>query len=171
MTEATTIDRDKLYHLIQETSAQYEYLKKLNQSLSTGIGLLGIALSLGATVSGIIIKDARIAAIFGACAATTQAILFAYPTDRRASAYRILSAKNESLRIELEVKQQTSESLEKILCDFQFIKAQAALEETTSKKPDDSETHKTGIHEPMNHSADVNSTQPVSSSYQVSQKL
>ncbi len=131
----STFDRETLSQLIHEASSRYDKLRKLNQSLSFGIGLLGISLSLGATISGIIIaKDSRIAAIFGACAATTQAILFAYPTDKRSRAYRALLAKNENLRTELEVRQQTDEELQAILEEFKSIRVQAAFEEATTRK-------------------------------------
>jgi hypothetical protein len=138
--EGNKFDQVMLKELITKASPRYEQLRKLNQSLSVGIGLLGIGLSLGATISGIIItQDSRIAAIFGACAATTQAILFAYPTERRARTYRVLVAKNENLRADLEVKQQTEEELQKILEEFKSIRVQAALEEATARK-----TEKTG---------------------------
>jgi hypothetical protein len=133
-------NQEALKKLINETSPRYERLRKLNQSLSVGIGLLGIGLSLGATISGITLKeDARIAAIFGACAATTQAILFAYPTERRSRTYRILVAKNENLRAELEVRQQTEEELQKILEEFKSIRIQAALEEAVPRKTEETE--------------------------------
>lgn len=133
-------DQEALKKLITEASPQYDQRKKWNQSISIIVGLLGIGFSLGATVSGILIKDdSRIAAIFGACAATTQAILFAYPTERRARTYRILGAKNENLKIELEVRQQTEEELQKILEEFKSIRVQAALEEAVPRKTQDTE--------------------------------
>lgn len=159
MPEERKIDQGKLHQAIQEASTQFNQLKKLNQYLSTSIGLFGVALRLGATVSGIVAKDARIAAIFGACSATTQAILFAYPTDRRASAYRILFTKNENLRIDLEVRQQTNQSLEKILNEFQFIKAQAALEEATTKKPENSVNQQANTNPVTSQADDVNNAQ------------
>jgi hypothetical protein len=135
VTEGNIFNQEALKQLITEASPHYERLRKLNQSLSIGIGLLGIALSLGATISGIVLKeDARIAAIFGACAATTQAILFAYPTDKRSRTYRVLVAKNENLRTELEIRQQTEEELQKILAEFKAIRVQAALEEAVAGK-------------------------------------
>jgi len=138
--EKPMFDQEALKKLINEASPHYEKLRKLNQSLSVGLGLLGIGLSLGATISGIIItQDSRIAAIFGACAATTQAILFAYPTDKRSRTYRVLVAKNENLRAELEVRQQTEEELQKILEEFKSIRVQAALEEAVPRQMENTE--------------------------------
>ncbi len=138
--EENKFNQAELKKLINEASPHYEQLRKLNQSLGVGIGLLGIVLSLGATISGIIFKDdAKIAAIFGACAATTQALLFAYPTERRSRTYRVLVAKNENLRTELEVRQQTEEELQKILDEFKSIRVQAALEEAVPRKTEETE--------------------------------
>jgi hypothetical protein len=138
--EENKFNQVELKKLINEASPRYERLRKLNQSLSVGIGLLGIGLSLGATISGIVLKeDARISAIFGACAATTQAILFAYPTEKRSRTYRVLVAKNENLRAELEVRQQTEEELQKILEEFKSIRVQAALEEGVARKEEPEE--------------------------------
>lgn len=138
--EENTFNQEALKKLIGEASPRYEHLRKLNQSLGVGIGLLGIILSLGATISGIIFKDdAKIAAIFGACAATTQSLLFAYPTERRSRIYRVLVAKNENLQAELEVKQQTEEELQKILEEFKSIRVQAALEEAVPRKTEKTE--------------------------------
>jgi hypothetical protein len=139
MLKENTFDREKLEQLILRDSSRYNKLKKLNQSLNIGISLLGIGLSLGATISGILNKDARIAAIFGACAATTQAILFAYPTDKRARAYRSLLARNENLQAELEVRPQTEQELQKILDEFKMIRVQASLEESMFKRSENLE--------------------------------
>jgi hypothetical protein len=132
--EQYTFDREALKKLISQASPYYEQRRKLNQSLSVGIGLLGISLSLGATISGTITQDAKISAIFGACAATTQAILFAYPVEKRSGIYRILFARNENLRTELEVRQQTEEELQEILEEFKSLRVQAALEEVVQRK-------------------------------------
>ena len=137
-------NQEALKKLIDEASPQYKQRKKWNQSISIVVGLLGIGLSLGATISGILVKDdSRIAAIFGACAATTQAILFAYPTEKRSRTYRVLFAKNENLRAELEVRQQTEEELQKILEEFKSIRVQAALEEAVPRKTENTEEFST----------------------------
>ena len=152
--EENTFDREKLSQSIREASSRYDKLKKLNQSLSIGIGLLGIGLSLGATISGIIFPDkSKTAAIFGACAATTQAILFAYPTDKRSRVYRTLFAKNENLRTELEVRPQTDQELQAILDEFKSIRVQAASEEATPKKSENSQEPETSSEKTHNQKA------------------
>ena len=142
--EEKIFDRQKLSQLIHEASYQYNRRKKLNQSLGMGIGLLGISLSLGATISGIV-STKEVSAIFGACAATTQAILFAYPTDKRSRAYRTLLAKNENLQAELEVRPQTDKELKAILDEFKSIRVQAALEEAVAKKSENPQEPETGV--------------------------
>lgn len=132
--EEPKFDREKLKELIQEASLKYKNLSRLNQFLSLGVGLLGISLSLGATISGVMTQDSRIAAIFGACAATSQAILFAYPVEKRAAIYRILTAKNSNLEDELEIWQQTDAELRRILEEFKSIRLEAALEEASPGK-------------------------------------
>ena len=137
------LNQEALKKLIDEASPYYERRRKWNQSLSIVVGLLGIGLSLGATISGIALPNnpnvAKIAAIFGACATTTQSILFAYPTEKRARTYRVLFAKNENLRTELEVRQQTEEELQKILEEFKSIRVQAALEKAVPRITEDME--------------------------------
>ncbi len=132
-------DREKLKKLIQGTTPYYENRRKINQTLSIGIGLLGIALSLGATLSGLVTENAKVAAAFGAGAATIQAILFAYPVDRRAGVYRVLAARNKNLWVELEVNQPTETELQNILEEFKTIQLQAAMEEFSSKNLDQPE--------------------------------
>lgn len=150
-------DREALKKMIQEASPKYKKRKKLNQFLSNGIGLLGILLSLGATISGILNKEnATWSAIFGACAATTQAILFAYPVDKRSRVYSLLLARNENLRTELEVRQQTDEELQKILEEFKSIRVEAAREEAVLKKPEEAqEPSPDSPIEPNSHSRPV----------------
>ncbi len=123
-------EKIKLKKLIDDCTLHYTGKQKLNQFLSIGIGLLGIGLSLGATIAGIAIDNARIAAIFGACAATTQGLLFAYPVDKRAAAYRVIAAKNKNLSIDLEVKNQTDEQLQNLIEEFKAIRLEAAIEES-----------------------------------------
>ena len=125
------LNREKLKKLINDTTPYYERRRAINQALSIGVGLLGITLSLGATVAGIITEDARISAALGAGAATTQAILFAYPVDKRAGTYRVLTARNKNLWIELEVNKPTEIELRQILTEFQAIQLQAAMEESS----------------------------------------
>ena len=120
----------KLKKIIDDSTLHYSDKQKLNQFLSIGIGLLGIGLSLGATIAGVATDNARIAAVFGACAATTQGLLFAYPVDKRAAAYRILSARNRNLSIDLEVKEQTDEQLQNLIEEFKAIRLEAAIEES-----------------------------------------
>jgi hypothetical protein len=119
-----------LQEKIANLTPYYEGRRKLNQFLGIGIGLLGIGLSLGATITGIVTDNAKIAAIFGACAATTQALLFAYPVDKRAAAYRVIAAKNNNLSIDLEIKKHTEEQLQSLLEEFKAIRLEAAIEET-----------------------------------------
>jgi hypothetical protein len=121
-----------LRELIDEAAPQYENRKRLNQALGISIGLLGISLSLGATISGIWSKDPRIAAAFSACAATTQAILFAYPVEKRAAAYRVIAAKNKNLAVDLELKQLDAEQFDSLVERFKEIRLEAALEEAKS---------------------------------------
>lgn len=129
-----SIDQEVLKELVCKTSPYYEERRNLNQSLSIRIGLLGIGLSLGATIAGIVTDNAKISAIFGACAATAQAILFAYPVEKKAGVYRVLYTRNENLRIDLEVRQQTEAELQAILEEFKSLRLQAALEEAMFRR-------------------------------------
>lgn len=79
---------------------EFKRLKNLNQSLGISLGLLGISVSLTATVFGIV-QLPRWAAGFAAAGASVQAILFAFPVDKRASFYRVLLAKNRVLDLNL----------------------------------------------------------------------
>jgi hypothetical protein len=161
MTEENIFDREKLSQSIRKASTRYDKLKRLNQSLSIGIGLFGISLSLGATISGIIFPDnSKIAAIFGACAATTQAILFAYPTDKRSRVYRTLFARNENLRTELEVRPQTDQELQAILDEFKSIRVQAASEEAIPKKSENPQELETNSENNNNRQASTPDKQP-----------
>jgi anthranilate/para-aminobenzoate synthase component II len=131
-------DLKRLQELVKQSTTDYEELRKLNQWLGIGLGLLGIALSLGGTVSGILLpKDARISAIFGAGAAATQAILFAYPVDKRARVYRVLTAKNKNIAVDLEFSSQSAEQLQKTLQEFKLIRMEAAKEESSSVNSED----------------------------------
>ncbi len=132
------LDIKQLQKIVERSTTDYEDLRKLNQRLGIGIGLLGIALSLGSTVSGILRpNDARISAIFGAGAAATQAILFAYPVDKRARVYRILTARNKNIAVDLEFNPQSSEQLQKTLQEFKLIRMEAAKEESSSVYSED----------------------------------
>lgn len=126
-------DIEKLQELVEKNTEFYDDHRRLNQALGIGLGLLGIALSLGATISGIVlIKDARVSSIFGACAAATQAILFAYPVDKRANAYRTLSARNQNIAVDLEFDPQAKERVQEILKEVKEIRLDAAREESSS---------------------------------------
>jgi len=125
------LDIKQLQELVEQSTSYYNDRRRLNQALGIGIGLLGIALSLGATVSGILLpKDARVSAIFGARAAT-QSILFAYPVDKRAGVYRILTAKNQNIGVDLEFNSPSGESLQNIVEQFKSIRLDAAKEESS----------------------------------------
>lgn len=129
------IDQIELKKLIQNETPVYEKKRKLNQSIGIGVSLLGIGLGLGATISGVLrSNDARISAIFGACAATTQAILFAFPVDKRTAVYRILTAKSKNLECELQIQDLSQERLYRILEEFKAISLEAALEEASPGK-------------------------------------
>lgn len=121
--------RAQLKKRLEEATVQYENCKKLNQAIGITIGLLGISLSLGATVAGIWSTNPKLAAAFSACAATTQAILFAYPVDKRAAAYRVISAKNKNLAVDLEFKSPTEDQFQALVDKFKEIRLEAALEE------------------------------------------
>lgn len=123
--------KTKLMQQIDSCTPEYEDLKKLNRNLSIRLGLLGIALSLGATISGIFfIRDARIAATFGACATAVQGVLFAYPVDKRAAVYRLAVNKLKNLLSDLEVKNNhTDMEIQTLLEEFKAIRLEAALEE------------------------------------------
>lgn len=126
------LDIKRLQEMVEQSTTSYNNLRKLNQKLGIGLGLLGIALSLGATISGILlIKDARISAIFGACAAATQAILFAYPVDKRAGVYRVLAARNQNIAVNLEFLPQSEEQLQEMVQEFKLIRLDAAKEEAS----------------------------------------
>ena len=137
VTNSINSEQDTKNKLIQEigsSTPEYENLKKLNRNLSIRLGLLGIGLSLGATISGIFfIRDARIAATFGACATAVQGILFAYPVDKRAAVYRLAVNKLNNLLSDLEVKNEhTDVEIQALLEEFKAIRLEAALEEGSS---------------------------------------
>lgn len=113
---------------VQDSVQELDRLKFLNRRLGIGLGLLGILLGLGATVSGLF-DEAKVAAIFGACASTTQAILFAYPVDKRAAAYRILAARTRNLLIDLELRDNAPEQLQQLVEELKTIRLEAAAEE------------------------------------------
>lgn len=154
------IDQVTLKKLVQSEIPVYEKKRQLNQFLGLGVGLLGIALGLGATVAGIVKSDdARIAAIFGACAATTQAILFAFPVDKRAAVYRILATKSKNLDLELQIQELPQERLHEILEALKAISLEAALEEASPGKVEEAKNfdanghqhtsvHQTGARQP-----------------------
>jgi hypothetical protein len=105
--------------------------RTLNQSLNVGIGLAGILLGLGATVAGTLSdNNARIAAIFGASSATTQAILFAYPVGKRERIHRKAIADLENLLSDLEIRSDIDQNtLERLLERFKEIRLNALLED------------------------------------------
>lgn len=129
---------DKLKEQIKFLIQYCERRKELNQRLNIGIGLAGILLGLGATVTGIVTEDARISAIFGAASATTQAILFAYPVNKRERIHRIAVAKLQNLLSDLEVKSDIDvEEVEVLLKDFKEIRLKALLEEEINGNPEE----------------------------------
>lgn len=123
--------KDQLEKHLNSSIHEYDRLKRLNQRLGIGLGLLGILLSLGASVSGVF-GVAKIAAIFGACASTTQAILFAYPLDKRAAAYRVFSTRTKNLSIDLELREDTQHQLHQLLEEFKAVRLEAASEEANA---------------------------------------
>lgn len=130
---------DKLKEQIKSLIQYCERRRDLNQRLNIGIGLAGILLGLGATVAGIIhTEDARISAIFGAASATTQAILFAYPVNKRERIHRSAVAKLQNLLSDLEVKSDIDvEEVEVLLEEFKEIRLKALLEEEVNGNPEE----------------------------------
>lgn len=126
--KAENQNKGNLVERVRESVREFDRLKNLNQWLGISIGLFGILLGFGATVSGLF-DEAKAAAIFGAGASTTQAILFAYPVDKRASAYRTLSAKARNLLIDLELKNNAPEQLQQLIEELKAIQLEAAAEE------------------------------------------
>lgn len=121
--------------LIQHCSSK----QLLNQYLNIGIGLTGIMLGLGATVAGIVSdNNAKIAAIFGAGSATTQAILFAYPVGKRERIHRLAIAKLENLLTDLEIRSDIDDqALKKLLEEFKELRLKALLEDEISSEAEE----------------------------------
>jgi hypothetical protein len=130
---------DKLKKQIETLIRYCEQRRDLNQRLNIGIGLAGIILGLGATVSGILFdNDARIAAIFGAGSATTQAILFAYPVNKRERIHRVAVAKLQNLLSDLEIKAEIdTEEIAILLAELKDIRLKALLEDNIDGNPVD----------------------------------
>lgn len=130
---------DKLKQQIEILIRYCEHRRDLNQLLNLGIGLAGILLGLGATVTGIVYpENARIAAIFGAGSATTQAILFAYPVNKRERIHRLAVAKLQNLLSDLEIQSDIdAKEIEVILSEFKDIRLKALLEDTVDSNPED----------------------------------
>lgn len=123
---------DKLKKQIEPLIQYCEQRRDLNQRLNIGIGLAGIVLGLGATVTGVVFKDdARIAAIFGAGSATTQAVLFAYPVNKRERIHREAVAKLQNLLTDLDIKTDIdAKAVEMLLEEFKDIRLKALLEDS-----------------------------------------
>lgn len=130
---------EKLRVQINELVQHCKNRQLLNQYLNMGIGLVGILLGLGATVSGIISDNAKVAAIFGAGSATTQGILFAYPVGRRERIHRKAVAKLENLLSDLDIHpDMDTAALEKLLAEFKEIRLNALLEDETHNELEES---------------------------------
>lgn len=125
--------QDKLKAQISPLIEYCEKRRALNQRLGLSIGIAGILLGLGATVSGIFSDNAKIAAIFGACSATTQAILFAYPVDKRERIHRCAVAKLQNLLSDLEIRSDIDpKEFEQLLDEFKEIRLKAILEDNSN---------------------------------------
>ncbi len=98
---------------VEKQIEEFKWLKNLNQSLGISLGLLGILVSLIATGLGIAEKP-KFAAGFAAAGAAVQAILFAYPVDKRASFYRLLLAKSHALHLDLKFEKIDARQKEKL---------------------------------------------------------
>jgi hypothetical protein len=129
--------QEQLKKLVGDATDEYQSLKNLNQRIGLFLGIGGILLSLGATISGIT-NNSQIAAMLAAGAATTQSLLFAYPVDRRAVFYRGIRAKNKNLYTDLEINTYEDENLDEFLQKFKTIRIEAALEEPQSSNLADS---------------------------------
>ena len=124
------IKSDELQGILQSYSSDYANKKRGNQLKGVILGIGGILLSLGATIFGIL-GQSDMSAIFAACAASTQALLFAYPVEKRASLYRLLRIECSSLEEEIKVTDEpTQEQLQYIFDTFQAIKIKAADEDS-----------------------------------------
>jgi hypothetical protein len=131
---------DKLRKQIELLIKYCERRRSLNQRLNIGIGLAGILLGLGATLAGILYpNDGRIAALFGAGSATTQAILFAYPVNKRERIHRIVVAKLQNLLSDLEIKSNLDlEEIEALLREFKHLRLEALLEDSMNDASEES---------------------------------
>lgn len=127
----STTPHEKLKAQITMLIQHCKSKQKLNQSLNMSISLAGILLGLGATVAGTLSdNNARIAAIFGASSATTQAILFAYPVGKRERIHRRAIANLENLLSDLEIRNDVDQAaLERLLEKFKEIRLNALLED------------------------------------------
>jgi hypothetical protein len=132
---------DKLKTQIELLIQYCESRRALNQRLNIGIGLAGILLGLGATVAGILhTEDARIAAIFGAGSATTQAVLFAYPVGKRERIHRIAVAKLQNLLSDLEIRTDSNvdaEEIKTLLAEFKHLRVKALLEDNVNNESEE----------------------------------
>lgn len=128
--EKGDINVDNLKNILKRQIIDYQKKKRGNQSKGIILGIGGIILSLGATVSGILGRP-EIAAISAAIAASTQATLYSFPVDKRSSRYRLLRIKVSNLIDELEVTDNpTQEQLHNILDELKIIKLEASDEDS-----------------------------------------
>lgn len=122
---------------IQAAVAEYRRLKYFNQILGGTLALTGILLGLISTLHGINDK-AKLAAGFAASSATVQAILFAYPLDRRSRFYRRLVADGQNLLLDLNVNQFKEEEKQH-LESVKALRLRAAAEEPEGTMPNNLE--------------------------------
>ena len=126
------IDANTLQKIITEYRRDYGRKRRINQWMGFVLGLGGILLSLLATIYGIQ-EQPQQSAIAAACAAATQALLFAYPVDKRAGLYRLLKVESSSLEEEIAITPQpTQKQLSEIFESFKLTKLKSVDEDGDS---------------------------------------